>query len=107
MEIQFGKGYKAVLKKDYLTYRESIEIQKLLFKGTKGLKPTPDGNIDFELVEPSVIFEINLKTFEFLIDKIITPDGQERKDIRNFVLDLPQEVVEDLTNKINEITKKK
>jgi hypothetical protein len=107
MEITFGNNYKAILRRDYLTYRESIEIQKILLKGTGGLKPNPEGKVDFELKDPTVVFEMNLKMFEFLIEKIIDDKGVEHLNVRDYIMDLKQEVVEDLLNKINEITKKK
>lgn len=99
MEFKTPSGYIIRLKRNYLTYGEKVEIQKLFLKSSK---------IDTEKqsikeIDSLVIFEANKLAFNYLVDSIITPENREIKEnLYDFVMNMREEDGQEIFNKINE-----
>ncbi len=85
LELKTTDGYVLILKRDYLTYGEKKEVKKILQK-TFSVNPIaakqleqPDRALEDAMVSLDLSHddEAKEKVFELLIERIITPDGQE------------------------------
>lgn len=98
-EFKTTSGYTAHLKTE-LSYGEFIEIQKVLIGSMKF-------DIEKRKVEdfsPSAIFDSNKKAVEFIVKKLVLPDGKESNNIVQSIYEMPRGDGIQLTARINEIT---
>lgn len=101
MDITTPNGYKVVLKRDYLTYGEQIEVQKIYLKDAK-VNPNNPKDTQFS---PSIVFEAQKYVFLRLVDKIVKPDNTEiRENLYETVMEMRGEDGTAIFEKIDELT---
>lgn len=98
-EFVTPSGYKASLKKE-LTYGEFVEVQKTMMAGMK----VNIQNQSIEDFSPIVMYDSNKKALEFMVKKLLYPDGRLSENVAQTVFEMPQRDGEALTKRINEIT---
>lgn len=102
IELKTSTGYIVHIKPE-LTYGQFIQIQKLI---ASQMKVDPDTNKITSEYEGAVLFEANRKTMEFLVVKVIDPQGVEMTNVMDAIDNMPLTDGMMLSEKVNEISAK-
>lgn len=97
-EIKTQNGYTVRLKKDFVTVRESQQIQSVFLKNAK-LK-----NFDSADIDLSLTYEAQKKMVDILVVEIVSPKGETVKEnLYDYILDMRNEDGQVIIEKLQEI----
>lgn len=106
VELATPSGYRVTLK-PYLNYGQFIQIQQIFTSrmklkiNTSGSDPQTEGATE---IDASVLYDANKKALEFLLLKVIMPDGQESNNPVVAIDEMPPQDGIAVMDRINEIT---
>lgn len=102
IEFKTPNGWTIQIRPD-LTYGQFIQIQKLI---ASQMKVDPVTNKITSEYEGGMLFEANRKTMEFLVIKVIDPQGIEQTNVMEAIDNMPRPDGMALQEKVNEINAK-
>jgi len=102
IEFKTPSGWAVHIRTD-LTYGQFIQIQKLI---ASQMKIDPITNKITSEYEGGMLFEANRKTMEFLVVKVMDPQGIEQTNIMDAIDNMPRADGMALQEKVNEISNK-
>jgi len=100
IELKTPGGYTVYIK-PVLTYGQFIQLQKLI---ASQMKIDPSTNKVISEYEGAILFEANRKTMEFLVAKVIDPQGAEVTNVMEAIDNMPMEDGVAVSQKVNEIS---
>lgn len=103
IKLTTPSGYTVTIKPE-LTYGQFIQLQHIFAAGMK-FDPETKEAVNSEL-EGKALLESQAKTMEFLVIKILDPQGNEVTNIAGALENMPQRDGQMVANKVNEISGK-
>ena len=111
-------GEHTLVLHDYITGRDKREIEGVFLKddsmrrsaNASDLKNKDAGSVEMVGMKGTTQFEAENKALELVVKEIKTSDGAiitDRKQVVDFILDLPVEAYEEVIKAVNEITEPK
>lgn len=101
VEIKTPSGYTVTLK-PFLTYAQYLEVQAII-----SAKMSIDAAGQIQGMSGASLIDANRKTLEFLLVKVVMPDGTESNNPIGAVDEMPVDDGLAVAEKINELTASK
>lgn len=100
MKIQVNQNIVVYLKRDYITYGEKLQLQRLILSKLK-FNPTTGQVNDFD---PTSLEEINKLTIQILVEKMVVNNREITNNFYEEILNLKDNEASKIIEELNKIT---